>query len=167
MPGKVLVAYATKYGSTAEIAGAIGEALRGEGLEADVLSVKEVGSVEPYRAVVIGSPIYMGRLLSDAVRFAKRHRNALCGRPTAAFIVGSSLKEKTDENIEKAQATLNAIRPYVEISEIGLFAGTFDPGKMPLIGILVRLGKVRAEDARDWEVIRAWGKSLPGKLGIS
>jgi menaquinone-dependent protoporphyrinogen oxidase len=59
--GKVLVAYASKYGATAGIAEAIAATLRQEGLEADARPAQEVRDLGGYRAVVLGSPVYMGR----------------------------------------------------------------------------------------------------------
>ncbi|WNI14327.1 flavodoxin domain-containing protein [Actinacidiphila sp. ITFR-21] len=88
-PGaRVLVAYASKYGSTAEIARWIGDALTGERLRADVRPAAEVGDVAGYDAVVLGSGLYAGHWLRDACRFARRHREALLGLPVWLFSSG-------------------------------------------------------------------------------
>jgi menaquinone-dependent protoporphyrinogen oxidase len=79
--GSVLVAYATKNGSTAEIAQAIADTLRENGMSPQVRPVAEVENVTPYDAVVFGSGIYARRWLHDARRFAHRHRKALAERP--------------------------------------------------------------------------------------
>jgi len=60
MAHSVLIAYATKYGATEEIAGKIGEVLRQAGLTADVLPADKVGDVTSYQAVVLGSAVYAG-----------------------------------------------------------------------------------------------------------
>ncbi|MGZ4140207.1 MAG: flavodoxin domain-containing protein, partial [Actinomycetota bacterium] len=69
---RVLVAYATKNGSTGEIAATIAEAIRGAGMEADVKEVGAVKSVAPYEIVVIGSALYMDRWRREAVRFLRK-----------------------------------------------------------------------------------------------
>jgi len=51
MKMRVLVTYATKYGATAEIAEKIGEVLRQEGLDTDVIPVKQVQDLASYTAV--------------------------------------------------------------------------------------------------------------------
>src|SRR5438477_3803419 len=71
---RVLVAYGTKFGSTAEIAEAIGTTLRVAGLEVDVKRAGQVGSLEPYRAVVLGSAVYVTRWRRDAMRLLRRER---------------------------------------------------------------------------------------------
>lgn len=58
---RVLVAYSSKRGSTAEIADAIAEALRQSDLTVDCKRAEEVGSVGAYDAVVLGSAVYMKR----------------------------------------------------------------------------------------------------------
>jgi len=48
MGAKVLVAYATKYGATAEIAQKIGEVLDQAGVAADVMPVDQVKDLDSY-----------------------------------------------------------------------------------------------------------------------
>ena len=61
MTASVLVAYATRYGSTQEVAEAVATMLRVRGLEVDIQPMREVRTLEGYRAVVLGTPLYMGR----------------------------------------------------------------------------------------------------------
>ena len=57
MPDKILVVYASRAGSTAGVAEAIGKTLAESGVQVDVLPMKDVTDLAPYRAVVAGSAI--------------------------------------------------------------------------------------------------------------
>ncbi|KAA9375482.1 flavodoxin [Microbispora cellulosiformans] len=93
---RVLVAYGSRRGSTAEIAGWIGDTLRDQGLEAEVADAGAVRDVTPYDAVVLGGALYAGRWHKDARRFARRHAAALSGRPVWLFSSGP-LDRSADE----------------------------------------------------------------------
>ena len=71
----ILIAYASRNGSTAEIAQAIGKELQAAGHAADVVEMGAVPSLSGYNAVVIGGPLYMGKMVGDVGKFVKRHRN--------------------------------------------------------------------------------------------
>ncbi|MBE0684542.1 MAG: flavodoxin, partial [Anaerolineaceae bacterium] len=60
MSNRILVAYATKAGSTAEIAAKIGEHLSARGFSVDVINVKSKPDPKDYQAVILGSCIRMG-----------------------------------------------------------------------------------------------------------
>ena len=68
MGKKVLIAYASKAGSTGEVAQAIGQVLCDAGMAVDVRRVQDVKDLSPYSAVVIGSAARMGRLLGEATQ---------------------------------------------------------------------------------------------------
>ncbi len=57
MKKKTLVAYATKRGSTAEIAEKIGEVLKRRQIQVDVLPVREITDLSPYKTVILGTAI--------------------------------------------------------------------------------------------------------------
>ena len=89
MSATILVAFATRHGSTAGIADALGEALRdATGLPAEVRRAAEVDDIEPYQAVVVGSAVYMGKWQSDAIDFLKRFERELRERPVWFFSSG-------------------------------------------------------------------------------
>ncbi len=69
---KLLVAFGSKHGSTAEIAEALGGRLREHGFEVHVRSAAEIESVEEYEAIVIGSANYLGHWREDAMHFLRR-----------------------------------------------------------------------------------------------
>jgi len=57
MSSSVLVGYATRYGSTPEVAEAVAAALRESGLSVDIQLLPEVRTLAGYRAVVMGAPL--------------------------------------------------------------------------------------------------------------
>ncbi len=88
MSDSILVAYATRYGSTQDVAEQIAATLRKCGLKVEVKPAKQVRSLEGYCAVVLGAPFYIGSWLKDAQRFLEQHQVALLERPVAVFALG-------------------------------------------------------------------------------
>ena len=82
---RVLVAYASKHGATAEIAEAVAAELRQAGHEVDCMSAEQVSGLDAYDAAVIGSAVYMKRWLPEARRLLKRHAKELADRPFWVF----------------------------------------------------------------------------------
>jgi menaquinone-dependent protoporphyrinogen oxidase len=88
MDRQVLVACATKYGATAEIAERIGAVLRQAGLPAEVLPVGRVGDLSAYKAVVLGSAVYIGQWRKEAVKFLKANEAVLAEKAVWLFSSG-------------------------------------------------------------------------------
>ncbi|HEY0735470.1 MAG TPA: flavodoxin domain-containing protein [Herpetosiphonaceae bacterium] len=162
----VLVAYATRYGSTQAVAEAIAAALREQGLPTDLQPMQDVQTLADYSAVVLGAPLMMFRWHKDARRFLARHRAALMERPVALFTLGPvhdphDAKEWHDSR-EQLAAEL-ARFPWLSPVACELFGGVFDPSKLRF-PINVLAGKAPPSDARDWTAIRAWANSLAAQL---
>ena len=83
---KVLVTAASRYGSTSEIARAIGDVLRERGLEASVAQPEGVDDIEAYDAVVLGSGVYAGHWLKPARELVERHAGELAGPAGVAVL---------------------------------------------------------------------------------
>jgi len=165
MSDKILVAYATKARSTAEVAEAVGEELRNMGAEVDVRLAKDVKDLKPYSAAILGSGIRMGQLLSDATKFVEKNREALSQIPVAYFVVCLTMKDDTEENRSTVEAYLDPVREMVEPVDIGLFAGVIDYSKLSFTArTMSKAMKVSEGDFRDWEAIRAWARQLHDRL---
>ena len=162
MSSLVLVGYATRYGSTQEVAEAVVATLRECGLEVDIQPMRKVRTLAGYSAVVLGAPLYMFRWHKDALRFLSRHREALEERPVAVFALGPTHDPYDEKEWQDSRAQLDkdlAKFPWFKPVAIELFGGKFDPAllRFPLNKLA---GKEPASDLRDWTAIRAWAADL-------
>jgi menaquinone-dependent protoporphyrinogen oxidase len=161
MNGKILVTYATRAGSTAEVAQAVGQVFCDKGYLVEVMPVKQVRDLSPYRAVIIGSAIRMGRWLPEAVKFVETHQNTLSGLPTAYFLVSLFLKDADPEMQKTVQAYVDPVRQILEPSSLGMFTGKMDPSKLSWLDKqAAKMVKAPVGDFRDWEEIRRWAETL-------
>lgn len=167
MDAPVLVAYATKYGATAEIAERIGQVLREAGFRADVLPVDRVGDLTPYQAVVLGSAVYMGQWRKEAVKFLEINEKKLAEQPVWLFSSGPTGEGDAVQLVkgwrfpEAQQPIADRIRPR----DIALFHGALDTKKLSLAEkLLVRGIKAPVGDFRDWEAITSWAEAIANVL---
>lgn len=167
MSASVLVAYATRYGSTQEVAEAVAATLREHGLKVDLQPMREVRSLEGYRAVVLGAPLYMFHWHKDARRFLSRHCEALSERPVAIFALGPFTQgdEKEWQGSREQIAEELAKFPWLTPIAVEIFGGKFDPEKLSFFHKLF-MRKLPATDLRDWTAIRAWASGLATKLRL-
>jgi menaquinone-dependent protoporphyrinogen oxidase len=164
MDKRILVAYASEYGSTAGVAEAIGKELCAKGAGVDVRLVKKVTSLSPYRAVIVGSPIYRGKLMPETVKFLKENSEILSKVPVAYFVVCMTMQNPTEENRQKALAYLDPVGhsvPQVKPVKIGLFAGALHYDNLSWLMRKIVKSKGSPEgDFRDWDAIRSWAAHL-------
>jgi menaquinone-dependent protoporphyrinogen oxidase len=175
MDNRILVAYATWTGSTQGVAEAIGKVLSEGGAAVDVRPVKEVKDLSGYRAVVLGAPVQAFRVHGDALKFVRRHAQALARVPVAYFVVCVTMKEDTEANRAAAGKYIEALRkqaPQVTPVATTAFAGAIivEGPQVERLGFLrkmmVRSMKASAGDFRNWDAIRAWAIGIkPALLG--
>ncbi len=162
MSASVLVAYATRYGSTQEVAEAVAATLRERGLAVDFSPMRDVRTLDQYRAVVLGAPLYMFHWHKDALHFLARHREALTQKPVAIFALGPFHAEEKEyrearEQLDKELAKFSWLTPRA----VAIFGGKFDPQKLTFPhNMLPALKNMPASDARDWTAIRTWASDL-------
>lgn len=161
----VLVAYASKHGSTAEIAEAVAAEIRKQGLDADCVEAGEVDDIGGYDAVVLGSAVYMRRWQGDARRFLRAHRKALPGRPFWVFSSGP-----TGDPAEDDAAWQEPKRTIARAEELGardhvVFGGRVSPEGGRMERAMAEGMAEEYRDRRDWDEIRAWAAGIAGELG--
>ena len=129
--------------------------------------MKTVSTLEGYHAVVIGGPIYMGKIVGDVGKFVGKFRDALMKIPVAAFTVGMAPIGKDPAVIDKTMKIFHAaLAPLEPVAET-MFAGRVDPEKLSFIQKwMIKKAKAPVGDFRDWDTIANWSKELPGKLQV-
>jgi menaquinone-dependent protoporphyrinogen oxidase len=159
MDGQVLIAYASKHGSTLEVAEAVDTVLKEAGLQTTLCEASRVQGLDEYDAVVLGAPIYMMRWHRSAHRFLRKHRRELEGKPLAVFALGPLHEDEAEWS--KARGVLAAAfeADGVQPDAVEVFGGKVDPGELHF-----PLSKMPEEDARDWIAIAAWAAGLPQLL---
>ena len=152
----ILVAYATKRGSTREVAASVAETLRESEFAVDLQPAAMIDSLRRYDGVVLGSSLYMGRPHPDARRFLKRHRAALAALPTAVFAMGPGTLVERDVDGSRRQLDRELAKvPEVEPVTTAIFGGVVDPEQLTF-----PFNHMPASDARDWDAIHAWAEEV-------
>lgn len=167
MQTRVLVAYASKYGSTQEVAEAIAITLRENNLEVDLKPVREVKTLEEYTAIVLGAPLYVASWHKEARSFLSRHREALTKRSVTVFALGPLSDDENEWKEVRAQLDKELVKfAWLKPIAIEVFGGKFDPKKLHLSDRIITslpaspLHGMSASDFRNWTAIRAWANSL-------
>jgi menaquinone-dependent protoporphyrinogen oxidase len=160
----VLVTYASKHGSTAEIAEAIAAALREEGQAADCIAAGDVDGLDPYDAVVLGSAVYMKRWQGDARHFLRTHSKELAGLPFWVFSSGP-----TGDPAEDDAAWTEPKRTIAKAEKLGVrdhvvFGGRISPESGRMAKAMAESTPEEYRDRRDWGEIRAWAGHIAAEL---
>lgn len=160
---KVLVCTAGKHGATAQIGGAIAEALSGNGVPADVRSPEQVTDLEGYDALVLGSAVYMGRWLRSARDLVDRVSGQLDGRPVWLFSSGPV--GDSGRGGSKSPVDVAAIEKATEAREHHVFGGKLERAQVGFLERAIMTAMHAADrDDRDWDEIAAWGEHVAGQL---
>lgn len=162
MSTSVLVAYASRYGSTQEVAEAVAAVLEEAGLKVDCRPARAVRSVSEFDAVVLGAPLFMLRWHKDAHRFLTLNRDDLLQRPVAVFALGPVHHPHDEQEWRDSQEQLDkelARYPWFKPAALQMFGGKYSPEKLHF-PVSWLAGEAPASDIRDWEVIRNWAGSL-------
>jgi menaquinone-dependent protoporphyrinogen oxidase len=166
MSHRTLIAYASRAGSTAEVAETVGDVLRESGIEVDVRSVKDVTDVAGYDSAILGSAIWAGKPLPEVRKLVKDQHDDLVRLPVAYFILCDTLREDTPANRRTATGYVAPFRELKEPVSEGLFAGRRDFSAVhPLLTwVLKHVFRLVEGDFRDWNQIRAWAATVARQL---
>jgi menaquinone-dependent protoporphyrinogen oxidase len=165
MSNKILVAYASRAGSTGEVAKVIATTLGESGAAVEVKPIKSVTSLTEYDAVVVGSAIRMGKWLPEAVEFVKTNQSVLQEIPTAYFTVCLTLHEDTEANRATVAAYTEPVRALRQPDWEAFFAGTMDYSSLSFFDrLMARAVRAPQGDWRDWTAIQSWARDLQTTL---
>lgn len=176
---KVLVAYASKYGSTKGIAEFIGEKLRQRGMQVDVQEADAVRNAADYDAFVIGSAVYMFHWMKEAKQFISKNRALLVNHPVWLFSsgpVGTQSKDAKGRDLLEVSGPkeLDDLLALAKPRDHRVFFGALDGTRLTgTIGFTYRLARrsqaareaMPEGDFRDWKGIEAWATSIAQGLG--
>jgi len=133
------------------------------GLQVEVQPVETAGDLEQYQAIVIGSAVYFGAWMHEAVDFVRRNRARLAERPVWLFSSGPTG--------EATPSDPTALRSVAELhTAIGprghrVFRGALDRHQLSFPErVIVRGVKAPEGDYRDWDTISVWAESIARAL---
>lgn len=165
---RILVAFATRGGSTREIAEQVAQVLEEAGLAADLQPVTAVTDIEPYHAVVLGSALYFQRLMPQALQFLTNQASPLSARPLVLFSVGAEMRKGTptaraaaDEWVQRSLQPLPQIQPI----SIEHFAGAVELRRLGFwwrLLVLITFGE--RGDWRNLGSVRTWSSTIIPQL---
>lgn len=164
---RVLVAYATKYGATAEIAEKIRQVIFQAGMQTDVLPADRVSDLAPYKAIVLGSAVYVGQWRKEAVAFLEANEKAMAKMPVWFFSSGPTGEGDPVQLMqgwrfpEAQQPIANRIQPR----DTAFFHGVLDMKKVNLAErLVIKSLKAPVGDFRDWDAITSWAATIASAL---
>ena len=161
MQESVLIGYASRYGSTGEIARSVGEALASENRTVTVLPLGEIFDLHPYTAVILGTPLYGGKVLPEILAFVKKHQNMLKSLPVLLFLTGYSLMDLDDNKKKRALKATGGLEQYVLFRDVGLFGGSVAERDYSLVEkAMMKKDGIVPGDYRSPGQIQAWAQSL-------
>lgn len=158
---KVLIVYASKCGSTGEIAQAIADTLTQRGMAVDVWLANKVNALDGYGAVIVGSAIRMGSWLPEAVKFVEQNAAALKQMPNAFFTVHMLNADDSDASRQARAAYLDSVHKFMAAQAEVFFTGKLELAKMSFLDRFIsNVMKAKDEDKRDWAAIRTWAQRV-------
>jgi menaquinone-dependent protoporphyrinogen oxidase len=158
---KTLIAYASKCGSTGEVAKAIAKVLCELELDVDVRLAEEVTSLNGFNQVIIGSAIRMGQWLPAARNFVKAHQETLAQLPTMIFSVHTGNLGDDEANRQARAAYTAPVHQLITPQAEAFFAGKIEMARLSLLDrMIIKAMNGQDQDLRDWDAIHAWARTL-------
>jgi len=168
---KILVAYASRAGSTAGVAERIGKVLTKMGEDVTVKPMSEADDLKSYDAFVTGSAIQAASWLPEAMEFIRKNQELLTEKPCATFTVCMTLAMSKGEQYRAGIVEwLTPVRAITHPVSEGIFAGVLDLKKVPSFSdrlkfrMSILLGFWQAGDHRKWDRIEQWASHLHDQL---
>jgi menaquinone-dependent protoporphyrinogen oxidase len=168
MDQRILVGYATRAGSTMEVAQAISDRLCQQGYRAEVSPIESVTSLADFQGIILGSAIRYGSWLPEMLSFIKTHQAELKRIPVAVFTLHmQALNQDSVSAANRAKYT-QKVHSYLVPRAEAFFAGKIDPTSLSFFErIAVKMVKSPTGDKRDWNSIQTWADNLRKSLELA
>ena len=167
-----LIAYATKYGSSQQIAERIAGVLRAHDLDVQVRPATDSGGVAGYDAFVVGSAVYYGSWLKEATAFVRRNQSVLAARPVWLFSSGPITADAIDAEGHDARAAAAPketaeLEQTIHARDHRVFFGKLDRSRLGFVDRLVASLPAfpgTEGDFRDWADVDVWAEGIADAL---
>lgn len=155
---EILVVWASRHGSTKEVASTISQELTAAGHSVTCAEASQAPDPQAYAAVILGSAVYMAQWEDSMRRYVNTYHDELLARPLWAFSVGlSGVPSGGVVDPVRVGPVLLKIQPR----EHRTFAGRLQPRELSLRErSIARLGGAVEGDFRDWRQIRSWAREV-------
>jgi menaquinone-dependent protoporphyrinogen oxidase len=177
----VLILYASKHGHTAKIATRMADAMRANGVDADVRDAGQADDLSPtdYDGVIVGASIHAGHHQRELIDWARHHAITLTSMPSAFFSVCLAVADDTDEARATARGYIDDFADETGWTpgETTTFAGAlqyleYDFMTRTLIRLMMRnqghpTDTSRDFDYTDWDAVDRFGHDFAAKLGAA
>ena len=170
----ILVAYASRYGSTRGIAERIAAKLGEAGQTAELRRAQAVGDLAGYDAFVIGSGVYNAHWLKESAELVRRNRGLLAERPVWLFSsgpLGTTAEDARGRDLRVAAEPkeLAEFKEAIDPRDHRVFLGALVSSKLEFAHRMIRkLPAARAAlpdgDFRDWKDIEVWAEGIAHEL---
>ena len=169
---RILTAYASAHGSTAEVGRFIAEVLQARGIEAIATAAGLAWPVEGYDAYILGSAVHNGLWLPEMATFIRQSRGLLSDKPVYLWLTCMRAIEPDGYAYVTNNYLPNLLSRTLSFRKIGIFPGKID---MTTINrdeawtLAFRYDGSRdpftlGGDHRDWNAICAWAEQIADDL---
>ncbi len=168
---RILITYDTKHGATATVAKMIFDticATASGAASVDLVFVENLdpAAIESYDAVIIGSPIYMGKWLRGITRLLRGHHAALAKVNSAFFITCTYIKEDgnvppLDDIVKMYMDPVLSKYSDIEPVSLGVLAGEFEFSELYFFEwFLMKISGFEEGDFIDKAKVDAWATEV-------
>ncbi len=171
---KVLIAYASAHGSTAEVAHAMGRVLLERGAGVTVEDVKKLHQIGDYDAAILGSAVHGGNWLPEMTGFLRAAVEPLADKPVYFWINCIRVMERYGEqHALENYLNYDLLQPF-KLRDKAVFAGKLDLANVDWDERWTLSARYDGStwpsnfdgDFRDWNVIRAWAEKIADEIGV-
>ena len=165
MSHRILIAYASRTGVTAEFAQTIAQAPAFAADTVQVLKMQDVRDVEGFDAVILGSSVRFGQWLAEAQKFVESHQAVLAQLPTAVFTVHDLNRGDDAASRLQREAYLVKVQPLLQARCEGFFVGRMEAARLNFFErMLTRMIPQETGAAASPQALQAWAQTARAAL---